>query len=151
MARKNPDKKLVLDLTGLRTPRLSVLDILQSGSAAEVREELCIIGSLLLAGLPLPMGQAEWLGNALVRISAKEDASEVLRLKERANRAMPQVRARQFLLHVLDDYYAQCGSMHAAYRETAEAILGNAPTAPTPEAIDSFIGRLKELQKSRGK
>jgi hypothetical protein len=69
MAKREQRESVAIDLTGLRVDPLSIRELLEKGSAAEVREQLCSMGSVLLAGLSLSKAEADWLGNALVRIS----------------------------------------------------------------------------------
>lgn len=78
--RKEQPPEFVWDATGLSVSPLSVSEVLTQGSPAEVREALQVMGSLLLAGLPLSQAEARWLGGALVAIGHRAPADVQLRV-----------------------------------------------------------------------
>lgn len=158
MAKREQRGSVAIDLRGLRVDPLSIRELLEKGSAAEVREQLCSIGSVLLAGLPLSKAEADWLGHALVKISfGKEDANKALRVKERKNAAMPSLRSRRDLAFTLSDLARQGVKGERAFLLIADARLtrydaNGDPIRAKPEDVERYAERLNYIHEksSRG-
>lgn len=153
MSKKKPPVPLRLDATGLNAELPSIRDILANGSAAEVREELRSMGSLLLSGMDLSRTEAAWLGQALVAIgSGQVDANAALRLVERNNASFPSLRERLVLFAQYDDLYAQCGSQARALGLMASWRLQEKyGHSPSYEQACAERDKLKKLIQSRNK
>lgn len=144
---KRPDV-LTLDATGRNLPPLSISEVLTKGTAVDVRCSLSVMGGMLAGDMwcHLLPSERKWLGEALMRIAAGQDANTVLRTKGRKNAAFRSIRDWQSLHYQLDDLRGQGASEAQAVRLIAlfHCFERNGDRDPPEDEVAAEVERLKK-------
>ena len=166
-------KKIVLDATVfdlggfIPETRVSTREVLNEGTKDEVRQVLYLLGMLLKTRQPqvpekdpewLLNQNAEWLGEALCKISKGEDANKALGLTRKRRISIQQVKNYAYLVDDLKRQWIAQGEtrsdaeekaldMVARYDHESGALELHEKGSDPVEALRQLLKRNKHLHK----
>ena len=157
MSKRKPIRPevLTLDADGWGLSPVEVTEALEKGTPEDMRRTFGYMGAMLAGDCYVHMfkSEREWLGYALMRIAAGEDANTVLRLKGRKNAVFRSFREERLLQYQYDQLLEQGASAAEAVRFIAHyrCCVRNQQRQPSEEEIDAERERLKKHLSGRGK